>query len=464
MSAIAGLWSFDGKLNVAGNCQAMLAALSLYGPDHTSQYSNGPFSMGRCLLGLLPEDRFDRQPLSASRVTALVADVRLDNRDELAVKLEIPLHDAAGMADSEILLAAWQKWREQCLDHLTGGFAFAVWDKQEQELFLARDQIGERPLFYSFVRKIASPLRQCPRVSIRCPSSERKWTKIIIAHCRRFRNAACWNVRFSVAFFASPLVARSAFGREKHRLRRYWNPEQLTPLPLKRDEEYLEQFLDCFDAAVRARLRTTGKIGSQLSGGLDSSSVAATAARLLGARRPRASLPIRQFPRLDSTTTSGRTTSATKDRLLPRWPRFIPTCATCSCIRARPNFFDTLKLNSWLYDSPAYGPLNEVWTNAIMDQARENGITRAAERLIRKPDDQRVRHDESVGVVSQGPMAYARADRMADQTGAQRLPQSHRSQCPVAFSAFLAAPNDGPSPARFLYRLLRRYIPRFFSG
>ena len=53
------------------------------------------------------------------------------------------------MADSDVLLAAWQRWREQCVDHLSGAFSFAVWNQQEQHLFLARDHTGERPLFYA---------------------------------------------------------------------------------------------------------------------------------------------------------------------------------------------------------------------------------------------------------------------------------------------------------------------------
>ena len=53
------------------------------------------------------------------------------------------------MADSDLLLAAWQRWREQCVDHLSGAFSFAVWNQQEQHLFLARDHTGERPLFYA---------------------------------------------------------------------------------------------------------------------------------------------------------------------------------------------------------------------------------------------------------------------------------------------------------------------------
>ena len=136
-------------LPVAPACHAMLQALSIYGPDDRAQYTSPSLAMGRCLLRLLPEDDFDQQPLSGAGVTSLVADLRLDNREELAAELGLSKQQISTLADSDLLLAAWQRWREECLDHLAGAFSFAVWDEQEQHLFLARDHTGERPLFYA---------------------------------------------------------------------------------------------------------------------------------------------------------------------------------------------------------------------------------------------------------------------------------------------------------------------------
>ena len=138
MTAIAGIWSLNGGIPTASSCHEMLQALSIYGPDHRVQHDEVSFSMGLCLLRLLPEDCFDRQPLSADGVTALIADVRLDNREELARALGLSAERLATMADSEVLLLAWLRWREGCVDHLSGAFSFAAWNHQEQHLFLAR--------------------------------------------------------------------------------------------------------------------------------------------------------------------------------------------------------------------------------------------------------------------------------------------------------------------------------------
>src|SRR5882762_7555426 len=100
MSAITGIWSFDGGIPVSVACGNMLQALNIYGPDDTAQYNGSSISLGRCLLRLLPEDDFDEQPLSATGVTALVADIRLDNRVELGLELGLSSQQTAVMADS----------------------------------------------------------------------------------------------------------------------------------------------------------------------------------------------------------------------------------------------------------------------------------------------------------------------------------------------------------------------------
>src|ERR1700752_3683605 len=149
MSTIAAIWSLNGEVPVSPTCRTMLQALNIYGPDDTAQYSDSSIALGRCLLRLFTEDNFYAQPLSGAGVTALVADIRLDNRPELGLLLGITSQQIATMADSAMLLAAWQRWQEKCVEHLSGAFSFAVWNQQEQHLFLARDRVGERPLFYA---------------------------------------------------------------------------------------------------------------------------------------------------------------------------------------------------------------------------------------------------------------------------------------------------------------------------
>ena len=82
---------------------------------------------------------------AADGAFCLVADVRLDNRAELGRSLN--LEHPEELADSAFLMAAWERWGPACLDHVVGGFAFAVWAPARQELFAARDHAGERAAF-----------------------------------------------------------------------------------------------------------------------------------------------------------------------------------------------------------------------------------------------------------------------------------------------------------------------------
>jgi asparagine synthase (glutamine-hydrolysing) len=95
MTALAGLWRLDGNPDAAAACDRMLAAQRIYGPDDGARWSDGPVALGRRLARLLPEDAYDRQPLhSADGHAVLVADVRLDNRDELCAALNLPAEQA----------------------------------------------------------------------------------------------------------------------------------------------------------------------------------------------------------------------------------------------------------------------------------------------------------------------------------------------------------------------------------
>ena len=162
--------------------------------------------------------------------------------------------------------------------------------------------------------------------------------------------------------------------REKTRLTRYWRTDSLQDLRLGSPEEYLDCFRERFDGAVRSRLRTCGGIGAQLSGGLDSGAVAATAARLLGAEGREltcfTAVPRPGFAGLDNKThfyDEGGPASEVA-ALYPNMRHVLVDSSGTS-------FLDILDHNNNLYDHPCFGPSNEVWSNAILDRARASGIT-----------------------------------------------------------------------------------------
>jgi asparagine synthase (glutamine-hydrolysing) len=226
-----------------------------------------------------PEDGLYDGPVhSADGAVVVVADARIDNREELVLRLGIASNDAAAMSDAALILAAWQKWSYESPRYLVGDFVFAVWDARSGELFCARDAIGQRVLFYHesthgvALATTAQALAELPHV--RAELSEQKVADFLVLLQRP-----------DSTFFRG--IHRLAPGhvlradRTGMRIDQYWSPAPSHLLRFRSDEEYVDAFLDVFEAAVRAQLRCDGKVGMMASGGLDSSSVAAVAATQL---------------------------------------------------------------------------------------------------------------------------------------------------------------------------------------
>jgi asparagine synthase (glutamine-hydrolysing) len=278
MTAIAGFWDFGGANDVSAKCRNMLDALSAFGPHGCRVEAVDRLALGRRLWCLLPEDESDRQPLvSQSGNQFLVADLRIDNREELAAELRI---SARSKSDADILLASLERWGDGCLDRLVGDFAFAWFDRSENRLTLARDPLGQRPLFWhrgdGFIAFASMPVA----IQAITDATRSVNTRTLARHLSYLPYVG------SESFFLNVnrvepghVVAVEAGG---HRSRRYWWPERKT-LKLQRFEDYVDAYRAELDRAVASRLRgANGIVASHLSGGWDSSAVTATAARLMG--------------------------------------------------------------------------------------------------------------------------------------------------------------------------------------
>jgi asparagine synthase (glutamine-hydrolysing) len=279
MPAIWGIWRRDGNPSAARDLARMAGQLAAFGPDGRNEWTGSGVGLGRMLAMTVPEDSFDRQPIHLAGGSVMVADVRLDNRAELAEQLGIAPAQLGGMADSEVLAEAWARWQEGCLGRLAGSFAFAVWEEARRRLFCARDPLGRRPLYY-FVQGPLFAFASLPRGLRGVP--EVPWT------------ADETMIAIRLAFL--PHKNDRSFFEKIHRLgpahslsvteaaedaRQYWKPDPERRIEFPRDEDYAEAFLEVFDEAVRCRLRARTPIGSLLSGGFDSGSVTASAAALL---------------------------------------------------------------------------------------------------------------------------------------------------------------------------------------
>jgi asparagine synthase (glutamine-hydrolysing) len=256
-------------------------------PDERGEWVAGPVALGHLLVRLTPEDSFERQPLaSPDGRYVLCADLRLDNREELARELGIAPATARELPDSSFVMGAYRKWGERCPERLLGDFAFALWDSRERRLFCARDHMGVRP-FYYFHGAETFAFATAIKGLLALPEVPRLLNETALADY-----LVLLEEDLEATFYEGVLRLPAAHtlvvdAEGRCRLSRYWSPDPGRELRLGSDTEYREAFREQMNRAVERRLRSSGPSAVMLSGGLDSSSVACLAARALAHRGER---------------------------------------------------------------------------------------------------------------------------------------------------------------------------------
>ena len=151
MSGIIGIHYLDGRPVDRENLTKMVDILAHRGPDGADIWVDGCVGLGHRMLWTTPESLIEKLPLENQRGDLVItADARIDNRDELIAALQINNRPSDKVVDSELILAAYEKWGEDCPEHLLGDFAFAIWDERRELLFCARDHFGVKPFYYYF--------------------------------------------------------------------------------------------------------------------------------------------------------------------------------------------------------------------------------------------------------------------------------------------------------------------------
>lgn len=204
----------------------------------------------------------------------IIADATLYHRKALIQRLEKDINPEA--SDARLILEAYIKWGSACVNFLYGDFAFVITDPLKDEIFCARDHMGIRPLFYT-VRKgqfiFASELRLVLSTFEKTPDVDKVyfWDTILTRISGKDRTPFSDIHRLEPGHF---FIAE----RGKRSVCQYWNPDPSTYIKLSDSQEYIQMFRELLVNAVQERCNTKGNIGTELSGGLDSSAVTGIAA------------------------------------------------------------------------------------------------------------------------------------------------------------------------------------------
>jgi asparagine synthase (glutamine-hydrolysing) len=282
LSGIVGIYERSGAPVQRGLLQALAHFLSYRGPDARDTWSQGAIGLGHTMLRTTRGSQMERQPASLDGQLWITADARIDCREELEKKLALQGQGAAGRAttDSGMILRAYAAWGAECVQHLRGDFAFAIWDARKKLLFCARDHFGVKPFYYCELGKLflfsntLYCLRQHPDVSEELNDAAIGDFLLFGSNC----DAATTTFRDIRRLPAAHAMTVSSEGL---RLQRYWSPPTDGRIRYRHAEDYVEHFQILLQEAVADRM-TPDRTGIWLSGGLDSGTIAAAARELSG--------------------------------------------------------------------------------------------------------------------------------------------------------------------------------------
>jgi len=278
VSGLAVIYERDGAAADA-RLAGMLDRLRHRGPDRSARLCLGPVALGQCMLETTPEDALDAQPLrSASAARWIIADARLDNREELLSAQRAAGEGAGPASDAGLILWAYERWGQACPERLLGDFAFVIWDGEARRLFCARDHLGVRPLYYHHdgcAFRAASEMHAL-FADERIPKRP-SYRAMALFLTYQYSEA---NATLREGISALPPGHRLTVKNASIEARPYWRLDPSRQIRHKDDDGYAAHFKQVFSEAVRCRLRSSRPLAAQVSGGLDSSSVACAALEL----------------------------------------------------------------------------------------------------------------------------------------------------------------------------------------
>ena len=214
-----------------------------------------------------------------SRAGLFAALARLDNRDELGAALGLMPSEFRAAPDATLIRRAIERWGDAGVARCLGAFAFALWESEAGPLTLGRDCLGRAPLFFYRARGFVV-FATTLGMLFSLPGVPREIDELALANLLAVNLGADPRRTFYRGIERVPSRSLVTIDREGVRERKYWAPDLDAPPPYARDADYVERARELFDQAVAATLRDTPRVAIAASGGLDSSAMAATAARL----------------------------------------------------------------------------------------------------------------------------------------------------------------------------------------
>ena len=276
MCGICGEYRLDGSLPELNHIQKMMEKIEKRGPEHAGTFSDGALALGHRRLSILDLSEKANQPMVDPQLSlALVFNGTIYNHPELRKVLQAKGHTFFSSGDTEVILKAYAEWGKDCVKHFLGMFAIAIWDMKEKTLFLARDRMGIKPLYYAWT-KHGFRFASNPQALLATNENNAIDTTLDpVALHHQFTLHAVVPAPMTVIKGIRKLepahsMLIKANGEEQ--LERYWTLDATRPAKNKTDEEWIEAIHESLRVAVKRRNDISDvPVGVLLSGGLDSS-------------------------------------------------------------------------------------------------------------------------------------------------------------------------------------------------
>jgi len=279
MSGFIGIFNTNGAPVDRELLEQLTESLTFRGPDARAVWCRGSVAFGHTLFRTTWEARYERQPFTLDQQVWIVADARVDAREDLVRELECGHELALNQTpDVELILRAYLKWGEACLDHIIGDFSFAIWDCRSRRLFCARDRFGVK-LFY-YARKSSCVVFSNTITALRFhPEVSSHLNEFAIGDFLLFDSNWTLDTTFFTDIQKLPAGHQFTLTATHFERRKYWQLVEPETVRFRNEEDYIEGFRERLDEAVSDRMRTDN-VAISLSGGLDSTNMTLASRRV----------------------------------------------------------------------------------------------------------------------------------------------------------------------------------------
>lgn len=283
MSLILGVWQFSANSDIKERFPIMMQALTALPYNELNAIAHENAAFGQFLTYNTPEALYEKQPVFLSEQQILFTTAaRLDNRRQLAQTLKI--NADSQVSDGSFVLKAYLQWGKDCVHHLRGDWSFAVFDYKKQELFIARDPMGYTALHY-YQNEEGFYFSSSIAALLALPEYSKKLNEEYLV-----RNLTLWGetevefarqTPFQNIYLLGNAQTLTIGTNKRIDIQTYWHPHTISIKKYRKKQDYADEMLELLTNAVQNRLRCYKPVASQLSGGLDSSTVSFIAADLL---------------------------------------------------------------------------------------------------------------------------------------------------------------------------------------